>query len=478
MVASHSPTRTKHEINRQTSELFGIRVSFECKLVKSDESKPSSILPKSHSSGIASCSADSKASRLGKGVRRRYYSWPIERVRHYYCARHYGLSHGNASGSSVGWMDSIEAGITAIVEESAFESFYEGILIPTTCSIALQRFYRSMLVMSPFTSCRNPSQIFHYHNGMFSSKKILHNPDPERLVQIVSKVFNEIRFIDSWSTSVCFGARIDVQDCEYFPLMRCSKGFENDFGYVREDIIGKNCSFLNRSVGDHITAEGRKQMRAFHKLELVHGDCSSTEVVLVNCTKSGTKVVVHVTLMLFQFHGVHFGIGIQQIINSVDDVPVQDWLSTPSRSIRDDIRELAMAHDLHIDLCESSTLKSTPTANGSEDLSKSICSQDSDDSSKFLSHKQTINQHSGSNSKNQLENDAQLSSEIREPSQSYTKTTITDRSSETPIQYPTPKQKQGEWSQSNDLTHSTVRQPLTRTPTKLYKYVMIYFSVN
>lgn len=83
------------------------------------------------------------------------------------------------------------------------------------------------------------------------------------------------------------GITLADPDLPDMPIVYANKAFETITGYTKEEVIGKNCRFLQ---GDDRDQEGRYQIHA--ALE----NCQPVEVTLRNYRKSGERFYNHLAL--------------------------------------------------------------------------------------------------------------------------------------------------------------------------------------
>mmetsp|Transcript_9929 Transcript_9929/g.21064 ORF Transcript_9929/g.21064 Transcript_9929/m.21064 type:complete len:543 (+) Transcript_9929:129-1757(+) len=100
----------------------------------------------------------------------------------------------------------------------------------------------------------------------------------------------------------------DLYDC---PLIGCSRGFETLTGYSRDEVIGRNCRFLNAGVPD-FPAETLSALRTSI------ADGSEFIATLVNRRKDGTLFhnLLHMTTLFVK--GKRYIVGVQADTTNVD----------------------------------------------------------------------------------------------------------------------------------------------------------------
>jgi PAS domain S-box-containing protein len=92
--------------------------------------------------------------------------------------------------------------------------------------------------------------------------------DPGLIPQILSKILD----------SCVNGVTLADPDLEDMPIVYANRAFERMTGYSQEEIVGRNCRFLQ---GDDRDQEGRGQLR-----EAIE-NCQPVEVTLRNYRKNG-----------------------------------------------------------------------------------------------------------------------------------------------------------------------------------------------
>jgi PAS domain S-box-containing protein len=101
--------------------------------------------------------------------------------------------------------------------------------------------------------------------------------DPGIIPQVLSKILD----------SCVNGVTLADPDLEDMPIVYANKAFEKITGYRSEEVIGRNCRFLQ---GDDRDQEGRHQIRTAIL------DCQPVEVTLRNFRKNGELFYNHLAL--------------------------------------------------------------------------------------------------------------------------------------------------------------------------------------
>lgn len=123
--------------------------------------------------------------------------------------------------------------------------------------------------------------------------------DPGLIPQVLSKILD----------SCVNGVTLADPDLPDMPIVYANKAFEVITGYSQEDIVGKNCRFLQ---GEECEQEGRRLIR-----EAI-SRCEPVEVTLRNYRKDGTLFWNHLALTpLFDVRGkLIYYLGVQYDVTS------------------------------------------------------------------------------------------------------------------------------------------------------------------
>ena len=113
---------------------------------------------------------------------------------------------------------------------------------------------------------------------------------PQVLTSILDECVNGVTLADP-----------DLEDC---PIIYANKAFEKLTGYSQEDIIGKNCRFLQGN---------NREQEARYKIKEAMKNHEAVEVTLQNYKKDGTLFHNHlkVTPLLDNKHRVLYYLGLQ-----------------------------------------------------------------------------------------------------------------------------------------------------------------------
>ena len=101
--------------------------------------------------------------------------------------------------------------------------------------------------------------------------------DPGIIPQVLSKILD----------SCVNGVTLADPDLPDMPIVYANKAFEDISGYPRDEVIGKNCRFLQ---GEDRDQEARRQLR-----EAIN-ECQPVEVTLRNYRKNGELFYNHLAL--------------------------------------------------------------------------------------------------------------------------------------------------------------------------------------
>ncbi len=101
--------------------------------------------------------------------------------------------------------------------------------------------------------------------------------DPGIIPQVLSKILD----------SCVNGVTLADPDLPEMPIVYANKAFEDIYGYPRDEVIGKNCRFLQ---GEDRDQEARVKLREAIK------ECQPIEVTLRNYRKNGELFYNHLAL--------------------------------------------------------------------------------------------------------------------------------------------------------------------------------------
>ena len=120
--------------------------------------------------------------------------------------------------------------------------------------------------------------------------------DPGLIPQILSKILD----------SSVNGITLADPDLEDMPLVYANKAFENMTGYTMEEVVGKNCRFMQGKDREHALKERHMMQKAFKNKE-------SISITFKNYRKNGESFFNHLEMSpLFDSKGnLLYYLGIQ-----------------------------------------------------------------------------------------------------------------------------------------------------------------------